>query len=595
MIFLKAAIYARVSTGLQATEGTSLESQIDLCIKKAKELGIREIEIYKEEGFTGEDLDRPEMNRLRHDIQKNNFTHIICTHPDRLSRDMTDKLIVCREFEKNGIELVFVDTEYKNTPEGQLFFNMQSAIAQYELALIKKRTVRGRIRKVIKDKQIMPMRIPPYGYDWVNGQLIINEKEAEFVKLIYRWYVFDQLTMREIGERLYSLGAIPKKGESKNWSASTIGKILKSEIYIGKYYYNRRSTKKVKGEKTKGGNIKKIYTIRDKSEWIEVEVPAIIDKQLFELAQKQKLKNTKRLGRNNKHQYLLKSMIKCGNCGRTWQATTYNGKFNSDGSRKTYPMYRCPNKYPKKYGPEIERCKTPTIRTDILDNYIWNLIVDIIKNPDLFINRNENKTESSLSQLENMINLINNQIMEKEKEKEKIKLMFRKSIIDEEELETEIQTLNKEISKLNDEIKKYQEEIDLIKRNNVVTDMTKQLLIYMEPFLNDEQFMTFEKKKFIIDKLIDEIIITFDELNKEMQITCIGAIALNKDVIINNSTTTLPSFASTTSKSYERKTRLINDLNSITRSVCTIRVKEASQQIGQAKPIFKFLWFCNII
>ncbi|GFZ83030.1 hypothetical protein GCM10008018_31220 [Paenibacillus marchantiophytorum] len=52
--------------------------------------------------------------------------------------------------------MLFVDTEYSSTPEGQLFFNLMSVIAQYELALIKKRTVRGRLKAVERDKKIMP-------------------------------------------------------------------------------------------------------------------------------------------------------------------------------------------------------------------------------------------------------------------------------------------------------------------------------------------------------------------------------------------------------------------------------------------------------
>lgn len=79
---------------------------------------------------------------------------VIVTHPDRLSRDMTDKLLIMREFEKNGAEIQFTDTEYSKTPEGQLFFNILSAIAAYELALIKKRTVRGRLKAVEKDKKL---------------------------------------------------------------------------------------------------------------------------------------------------------------------------------------------------------------------------------------------------------------------------------------------------------------------------------------------------------------------------------------------------------------------------------------------------------
>ena len=72
--------------------------------------------------------------------------------------------------------MLFVDTEYSSTPEGQLFFNLMSVIAQYELALIKKRTVRGRLKAVERDKKIMPMRVPPFGYNFENQNLVINEK-----------------------------------------------------------------------------------------------------------------------------------------------------------------------------------------------------------------------------------------------------------------------------------------------------------------------------------------------------------------------------------------------------------------------------------
>jgi site-specific DNA recombinase len=154
---MKAGIYARVSTGQQVEEGTSLDSQVKLCISKAKQLGFsdEQIQVYREEGVTGEDIDiRPAMTKLRHDVADGIITHVIITHPDRLSRDMTDKLIVCREFEKNGAELIFTDTEFSKTPEGILFFNIISAIAAYELALIKKRTIRGRLQAVEKDKKL---------------------------------------------------------------------------------------------------------------------------------------------------------------------------------------------------------------------------------------------------------------------------------------------------------------------------------------------------------------------------------------------------------------------------------------------------------
>ncbi|OMF32558.1 recombinase family protein [Paenibacillus peoriae] len=506
---------------MQASEGTSLEGQVEICCNKARKLGIQEntLQVYQEEGFTGEDIDRPALNRLMQDIKLGKIKSLIVTHPDRLTRDLTDKLIICRELEKHDVELIFVDTEYKNTPEGQLFFNMMSSIAQYELSLIKKRTVRGRLRAVEKDKKIMPMRVAPYGYDLVDGQLIINEEEAEFVQFIYHWYVHDSKTMKQIGENLYLMGAIPKRAESKQWSASSIGRVLTSEIYIGKYYYNRRSTKKIKGEKTATGKAKKTYTIRNKEEWISVDVPPLIDLGTFELAQKKKRTNFTRTGRNVKHHYLLRSLIKCSHCGRVWEATSYPGKAKN-GEKKSYPIYRCANKYPKRYGEGVEKCDIPVIRTEILDEYIWGIIVNVLNNPEHLKNDLSKKDSHATDELMNLKNIFEKQIEEKEKEREKIKFMFRKGVIEEDELETDMTTLNKEVKRIQGELGRLEEKISLLNRQSMSEDVIKVMVSKYQEVLNNE--LAPEIKRRIVENLIDEIIIRYDHEKKQFSLSFYG-------------------------------------------------------------------------
>lgn len=517
------AAYIRVSTGMQATEGTSLEGQETICLTKANELGVPSelIKVYKEEGFTGEDIDRPAMNELRQDIVEGKICRLIISHPDRLTRDLTDKLILCRELDKKNVDLQFVDTEYKNTPEGHLFFNLMSSIAQYELSLIKKRTVRGRLKAVEKGKKIMPMRVAPYGYDLINSSLVINETEAQFVRKIYSWYIYESLTLRDIGERLYSLGAIPKRAESKNWGASSIRRILSSEIYIGRYYYNKRKSRKVKGEKTKSGAPKKTYDIRDEKDWIMVEVPRLIDDSLFNLAQQQKEKNTKKSG-NVKYEYLLKSILRCGHCGRLWQATTYSGSVNKHtGERMKYTCYRCPNLFPKRYGEGVEKCPTQTLRVEMLDDYIWSQIIDTISNAEEYVQRLQGNFNKIVNELKSSLELLQKQLEQKEREKEKIKIMFKREVIDEEEMFEEMKKINSYTSKLEIDLNKYQDQISVEQEKEMSSNRIKEFSLLIEQFIdNGGSQLSFKDKRHIVETLVDEVLIKF--CGDEVQIITVG-------------------------------------------------------------------------
>jgi len=524
------AIYVRVSTVLQI-DNTSLDEQVDLCKKFAYQKGYsdKEILVYREEGFSGEDIDiRPVMTKLREDAAEGLITKVICTHPDRLSRDLTDKLIVVREFEKNGADIVFTDTEFEKSPEGILFFNIISAIASYELSLIRKRTVRGRERAVREQKKVMPMRVAPFGYDKdAEGQLIINDHEAQYVKMIYEWYVYDNLTTREIGSRLVQNGVIPKRAESKNWSASSIGRILSSEIYIGNYYYNRRRSKKVKGQITKMGNPKRTISLRDEDEWLQISVPTIIDQLLYDLAQKQKKKNitNKHVG-NPKYEFLLKSLLKCGHCGRTWEATTYSGRIDPKSGEKTrYRCYRCPNLAPKKYGDEIKKCPSQSLRAELLEDYMWNQVVNIVSEPKYFLNQIEHNSKGGVEEMNLRIHALERETEQREKEKDKVKLMFRRDVISEEEMVFDLKRLNETINKLKEELNKYQSQIQSIQKDELTKEQLKGIILHIKAQLQQPELLTFEFKRHIIEMLFDEILLRFEGENPdkpELVITSIG-------------------------------------------------------------------------
>lgn len=528
-------IYVRVSTEGQL-DNTSIEGQIELCKKKAYERGYFDsnIKVYVEEGRSGEDIDtRIKLTQLRKDVAEGLLTAVICTHPDRFSRDLTDKLIACREFEKNGAQLMFTDAEFSNTPEGNLFFNMMSAIASYELALIRKRTIRGRLRKVRDDHKIMPMRVAPFGFDKdEDGQLIPNPTEHQFVQMIYEWYVFEKLTLRQIGERLY--GKVkPKRAESSNWGASSLSRILTSEIYIGKYYYNRRETKKVRGKLTAGGKPKKTYSFRDKEEWLTVEVTPLVTKELWDLAQAQRVQNdtNKHVG-NKKYEYLLKSLLKCGHCNRVFDATTVkSSKDKLTGEITKARRYRCPNTVPKKYGPEICKCTVPSLNADQIEEYIWGLAIETISEPEKFIARIRGKGEDSIVGVREKLTTLEKELKKKENALENVERALFESESEQERKRHEKHRTNylAEIEHLEDEVESYQAKIASHQKSDLTVEQITYMVSKLRERLSSNESITFEMKRNIIEMLFDEIIVTMitdgnddDTSTKKLNITSVG-------------------------------------------------------------------------
>ncbi len=157
---MKAVCYARVST-LGQVEGYSLQTQKEETDNLARALGADEI-IYVEDAYTGTELNRPAMNKLREMIRDNECDLVVAYDPDRISRDLTDLLIVTREIDKAGVPLRFVNFEWENTPAGRMFLQMRGAIAEFEHALILERTTRGKTKKASTGK--LRTAAQPYGY-----------------------------------------------------------------------------------------------------------------------------------------------------------------------------------------------------------------------------------------------------------------------------------------------------------------------------------------------------------------------------------------------------------------------------------------------
>ena len=182
---MNAAVYARVSTAAQAEKGYSLETQIEACRQKALSLGATSIKEYVDDGYSGAFLERPALDSLRDALSAKIHDTVIIYDTDRLARDTMLLLLLTEEIEKTA-KLYYVNTEYSHTPEGQLFYEIKGSFAKYERIRIQDRFNRGRRGKLKSGKPIKEYKI--LGYDFIDGQYVINEAEAEIVRLIYNLY-----------------------------------------------------------------------------------------------------------------------------------------------------------------------------------------------------------------------------------------------------------------------------------------------------------------------------------------------------------------------------------------------------------------------
>ncbi len=310
------AIYARVSTEEQARSGFSLTDQLRECRKKA---GTDDVAEYVDEGISGEFLDRPALSRLRQDVREGMIHKVVCFDPDRLSRKLMHQLLITDEWDRQGVDLQFVNGEYAKTPEGTLFYSMRGAIAEFEKAKINERMSRGRREKARQGRVLRDFQIYGYDFDKEREQLTVNEQEAQVVRLVFRLFTQPNREVQGMNgiARYLTQAGVPTKRGAKVWHRQVVRQMLANRAYIGEFYQNRWNTEGVLVNKHKPPGERQPVRQRPPEEWIFLPCPPIVDKKLFEHAQQLLQTSRRRWSGSKTHRYLLSGLVRCGLCGQT--------------------------------------------------------------------------------------------------------------------------------------------------------------------------------------------------------------------------------------------------------------------------------------
>ena len=356
-----AAIYARVSTDRQAEQGYSIETQIAACEKYAADLGAATVTQFVDDGYSGAYLDRPRLDALRDALRAKIYDVVIVYTPDRLARRLSHQLLLTEEIEKSGAVLHFVQSEYKSTPEGQLFFQMQGAFSEYEREKIKERTMRGKRGKLKSGKPISDHGVYGYSWDEQAKDYIVNEPQAAIVRQIFDMYISGDFGGTDaLAVKLNEIG-IPSPG-GKKWLGSNVCRLLKKSMYSGEYYAYKEYSKKIDAHK-------RTSTTRPESEWIPMQCPAIVSRETFDAAQRLLDANKKRRKRKiETKQYLLQGVMKCARCG----ASIVIRRPASGAYYTCFNTVRVGND---------NKCHARYAKTDIVDAAFWDTLKQICKTP----------------------------------------------------------------------------------------------------------------------------------------------------------------------------------------------------------------------
>jgi len=376
---MRVAIYARVSTESQEARGT-IGSQLEVLRKRAAAEGHELIAEYRDDGWSGARLDRPGLDALRDAAEAGRLDAVWCLSPDRLARMYAYQVIVLDELARHGVAVLFHDTPpLADDPQARLLTQVQGVIAEYERAKIAERYRRGKLWRA-RAGEVIAWKCP-YGYRRIArcaeraAHLEVYEPEAAIVRRIFRDYVEKHISMRQISWQL-SQDVVPSPSGKAVWGVSVIGRVIRNETYVGHAYYNRTASVSDRHPAYAKRQIR-----RPRDQWIAIAVPAILEEELFEAAQRVSYDNSKWSPRRSEpNHWLLRGLVKCGRCGVSVSCHKMRGR---NGISHHY--YYCRNHDPLRAGGEHRRCPERNVRANELDAFVFDQVRATMLRPDVLL------------------------------------------------------------------------------------------------------------------------------------------------------------------------------------------------------------------
>lgn len=280
--------------------------------------GYSIVDVYNDDGHSGKDLMRPEMQRLLKDIKSHKIDKLIAIKVDRLTRNNYDGFWLLNYCEQNDVKIELILELYDvSTANGEMIFGMNLVFGQRKRKEIGARTKRA-LEEMALEK-VHPAKAP-YGYirNKETGHLEIEPIEAQVVKEIFELYK-NGSSVRCIATIMKDNNAYLKQGK---WKSNRVYKILTNSIYIGKYEYVKY--------KRKPQDVLKVDDYCER----------IIDDETWNITRRVLEKN--KHSNYGEHIHLFTGIVKCPECGKILSSTN-SFKYSGTQKEKVYYHLTCKN------------------------------------------------------------------------------------------------------------------------------------------------------------------------------------------------------------------------------------------------------------
>lgn len=358
----RVAIYIRVSTIWQVDKESLSVQRRELTAYAQMILGISDVVVFEDAGYSAKNTDRPDYQSMMSRLRMGEFSHLLVWKIDRISRNLLDFAEMYQELKELGVTFVSKNEQFDTSSAiGEAMLKIILVFAELERNMTSERVSAVMISRA-ENGQWNGGRVPyGYRYDKATKELSVDPFQAQIIQRMYAAYEQNQ-SLIKVCSILNNEGITAISG--KQWTPTTVSKILKNPFYLGIYVYN------VHGD-GRGGKKK------PESEWITFEDhhPAIVEKRLFDRVnfllsrnRRGSVDKPKTYSKVNTH--IFAGLVVCGSCGANFSATL--DRRRADGWRPS--IYGCSQRRSNK-----TTCQNKWISDVTIGPFVFGFISNILR------------------------------------------------------------------------------------------------------------------------------------------------------------------------------------------------------------------------